>query len=138
MITYLRFSYETISNVVSRKCSINRRYICSFACLLHVFLVTIFLSPLRKCFNSQFVFVFIFSVKLPSSKSEEMVLKWILSRNILSTEVNHSTKRKEGNNQWVLDEKRDSQMIDLTANFPIEIRNQHHVNLRYQICLVVV
>ena len=36
--------------------------------------------------------------------------------------MNYSTKRKEGNNQWVLDEKRDSQMTDLTANFPIEIR----------------
>ena len=36
--------------------------------------------------------------------------------------MNYSTKGKEGNNQWVLDEKRGSQMIDLTANFPAEIR----------------
>ena len=36
--------------------------------------------------------------------------------------MNYSTKGKEGNNQWVLDEKRGSQMIDLTANFPVEIR----------------
>ena len=36
--------------------------------------------------------------------------------------MNYSIKGKEGNNQWVLDEKRGSQMIDLTANFPAEIR----------------